>query len=132
VKPARLSVAVVAALLLLSGCHRKTDTFEPQYILLTFNAGACQQNGSTGVVEVSSDQPVIYQGATEDLSQFQVEFSDCPFTKCPVRSLGGDSSNVGKPTAAAAGTTFHYAAMTINHQRCTDTENMGVRVREAK
>lgn len=119
----------VASLLLLLGCHRTTQSFEPQYIMLTLDGGACEQNGSNGVVEVVANQPVIFQGATGDLSQFQIDFSNCPFASCPVTSPAGDSANVGKPTPASADSTFHYTDMTIDHQRCNDTENMGLRVR---
>jgi hypothetical protein len=132
VSAARWTALVISAfLLLLPGCHRNSESFEPQYIMLTFNNGACQQNGTNGVVEVVANQPVIFQGATGYLSQFQIDFSNCPFASCPVSSPAGDSANVGKPTPGSAGTTFHYAGMSINHERCTGTENMGLRVRPA-
>jgi len=126
-----MALVIPALLLLLPGCHRNTESFEPQYIMLTFNGGACEQNGSNGVVEVIANQPVIFQGATAMLTQFQIDFSNCPFASCPVSSPAGDSANVGKPTPGSAGTTFHYAGMTIDHERCNDTENMGLRVRPA-
>jgi hypothetical protein len=122
------ALAISAFLLYLPGCHRSA-TLEPQYILLTFNGGACQQNGTNGVVEVSADQPVIYQGASGMLTQFQVQFTICPFASCPVNSPAGDSANVGKPLAASAGATFRYSGMSINNQRCIDADTMGLRVR---
>lgn len=122
-------VVTMVPLLLLAGCHRHAESFEPQYVMLTFNNGACQQNGTSGVVEVTADQPVIFQGATGDLSQFQIDFSSCPFASCPVNSPAGDSANVGKPTPASAGATFHYTGMSIDHERCNDTEDMGLRIR---
>src|SRR5512144_3138313 len=52
----RLMALAVAAgfLVLLPSCHRGGPKGTgPQYIMLTYNNGTCQQNGGTGVVDVA-------------------------------------------------------------------------------
>ncbi len=95
--------------------------------MLTYNNGACQQNGSYGIVDVGPNQPVIYQGAAP-LRNFQVQFAECPFASCPVDSPHGISINVWKPKAGAAGNTFSYTGITINSQPCTNASGMGVHI----
>jgi len=125
----RTALAVLITFLLsLAGCHRGTTQPEPLYIMLTFNAGACQQNGSYGVVDVYQNQVVIYQTAAA-LPEFQVRFAACPFASCPVDSPHGMSVNVGQPNAGTAGATFNYSGLTINNQQCSDAGTMGVRVK---
>ena len=124
----RSAVAALAiALLALSGCHREKQS-GPLYILLTFNGGACEQNGSTGVIDVFQNQAVIYEGAAS-LAEFEVQFPACPFGSCPVSSPHGTSVNIGQPSAGTVGTTFKYSGMTINDERCENASQMGVRVR---
>jgi len=98
--------------------------------MLTYNNGNCQQNGSTGVIDVPSGQNVIYQGASA-LSQFNVGFSTCPFASgnCPVNSPNGTPMNVGQPTGSAVGNTYSYTGLTINNQTCTNGGQMGVRIK---
>jgi hypothetical protein len=125
----RSALAVLAGFLLfLSNCRQARKESGPQYIMLTFNAGACEQNGSTGVIEIDQNRAVIYQIAAE-LPQFEVRFKACPFASCPVTSPHGTSVNVGKPNAGAAGTTFTYSGLTINNQACNDAGAMGVHVK---
>src|SRR5579872_1249333 len=97
----RLSaLALVAGLLIFVSNCRSTPSpptaLGPFYIMLTYNNGNCQQNGSTGMIDIPSDQNVIYQGATA-LTQFSVQFSICPFASgnCPVNSPNGSPMNVG-------------------------------------
>ncbi|MGA2903678.1 MAG: hypothetical protein ABSD98_07595 [Candidatus Korobacteraceae bacterium] len=127
----RAALAVLAGFLLsLASCHRATTQPEPLYIMLTFNAGTCQQNGSYGVIDVYQNQAVIYQNAAV-LPEFQVRFAACPFASCPVNSPNGTSMNVGQPNSGTVGTTFNYTGMSINNQPCNDAEAMGVRIMPA-
>ena len=98
--------------------------------MLTFNGGSCQQNGSPGIVDVDQTRAVIYQGASF-LRQFQVGFTSCPFTPdtCPVKSPNGSSMNVGKPNPGAAGSTFMYSGLSMDSQPCTNSAQMGLRVK---
>jgi hypothetical protein len=112
----------------LPGCHRATKDAGPLYIMLMFNGGACEQNGSTDVIEVSQDRAVIYQTAAE-LTDFEVRFKACPFSSCPVSSPHGRSVNVGQPNPGTVGATFNYAGITMNHQSCSNAGAMGVRVK---
>ena len=126
----RLMALAVAAgfLVLLPSCHHGGPTaVGPQYIMLTYNNGTCQQNGGTGLVDVAPNQAAIFQGAAA-LSQFQVQFSTCPFGTCPVNSPNGNSINAGQPNAGTAGKTFYYSGLTINNQPCTNTGSLGLRV----
>lgn len=123
-----LLAIVVSLLLFLPSCHRNTTQSGPQYIMLTFNNGACEQNGSTDLVEISPDQPLIYQGAAS-LNQFEVQFNACPFGSCPVNSPHGTSMNVGQPNPGTAGKTFNYTGMTINNQSCSNGGAMGLRIK---
>lgn len=125
-----VSMAVVAGfLVLLPGCHRETPTaVGPLYIMLTYNGGNCEQNGSTGVLDVYQNQSVIFQGASA-VSQFQVQFDRCPFTSCPVNSPNGTPVNVGPPNANTAGNTYNYTSMTINNLQCNNPGPMGMRIR---
>ncbi len=120
--------AVAGLLIFLPGCKStKPGGQGPQYVMLTYNNGNCQQNGSSGVIDVVPNQAVIYQGASA-LSQFQIQFSSCPFASCPVSSPNGNSVNVGQPNTGAAGNTYYYSGMTINNQQCNDIGPLGVRV----
>ncbi len=127
----RAALAVLAAVLfVLPGCHRTPKDPGPLYIMLMFNGGACEQNGSTEVIEVPADRAVIYQTAAE-LTDFEVRFTACPFSSCPVSSPHGRSVNVGQPNPGAGGTTFNYAGITMNHQSCNNAGAMGLRVKLA-
>jgi hypothetical protein len=98
--------------------------------MLTFNGGTCEQNGSSGVIDVYQKQAVIYEAAAI-LTNFQVEFAACPFNSCPVSSPHGTSVNVGKPIAGAIGMTFNYRGLTIDNQNCTNAAQMGLRIKPA-
>lgn len=127
----RSALAVLAVFLFfLPGCHRAPKDSGPLYIMLMFNGGACEQNGSLGVIEVAQDRAVIYQTAAE-LTDFEVRFTACPFGSCPVSSPHGRSVNVGQPNPGTAGTTFTYAGITMNHQSCNNAGAMGLRVKLA-
>ncbi len=124
----RAALIVLATFLsFLPGCHRAPKDSGPLYIMLMFNGGACEQNGSTDVIEVAQDRAVIYQTAAE-LTDFEVRFTACPFSSCPVASPNGRSVNMGKPNPGTAGTTFNYAGITMNHQSCNNGGAMGLRV----
>jgi len=116
----------------LLGCrHTPPTALGPFYIMLTYNSGSCQQNGSTGVIDVPSNQNVIYQAATS-LSQFNASFSgNCPFAagNCPVNSPNGTPMNVGLPNGNAVNSTFMYSGLTMDNQQCTDAGAMGVRIK---
>ena len=101
----------------------------PQYIMLTYNNGNCQQNGAA-VAEVDAQNAVIYQGAAA-ISQFNIQFQSCPFasTACPVNSPNGSSINVGQPVPNAAGNYFGYTSVTIGGQQCNNVQSMGVRIK---
>ncbi|HLI63993.1 MAG TPA: hypothetical protein VKV05_11370 [Terriglobales bacterium] len=123
-----VAVAILAVgLLLLSGCHRSPEKSPLVYIMLTYNGGVCEQNGSSGIVDVSPNQAVVYQGAAP-LSEFQVRFATCPFASCPVDSPYGTSENVGRPNPGTAGGTFQYSGLTMNNQPCQNAGVMGVRI----
>ena len=117
------------SLMSLSGCHKKSAESGPQYIMLTFNGGACEQNGSTDVIEVSPNQAIVYQGAAV-LRQFEVRFASCPFSSCPVSSPHGLSMNMGPPNAGTSGSTFNYTGMTINDESCSNGSTLGIRIRK--
>lgn len=126
-------LAVVTGLLIfLPGCRKPVHQQGPFYIMLTYNGGNCQQNGSMGVIEVPYDQNIIYQGAAA-LSQFQINFAggSCPFApgNCPVNSPNGSPVNVGTPSANAVNNTYNYSSMMIDNQQCTDGGAMGLRVK---
>ena len=122
--------AVIIGIVFLPGCHSRQLTDQPQYIMLTFNGGSCQQNGSPGMIDVDKSRAVIYQGASL-LRQFQVGFTTCPFVSgnCPVNSPNGDSMNVGKPNPGTAGSTFMYSSLSMDNQPCTNFAQMGLRVK---
>ncbi|HKD86756.1 MAG TPA: hypothetical protein VKB58_18555 [Terriglobales bacterium] len=123
----RSALAVVTgALLFVPACHHEKET-GPQYIMLTFNGGACEQNGLSDVIEIHQGRSVVYQGASL-VSQFEVRLNACPFTECPVSSPHGTSVNVGQPKADAVGTTFNYTAMSVNGDPCRNPSSMGVRI----
>ncbi len=127
----RSALAVLAAcLVFLPGCHRPAKDSGPLYIMLMFNGGACEQNGSSGVIEAAQDRVIIYQTAAE-LAEFEVRFVACPFGSCPVSSPHGMSVNVGKPNPGTAGTTFTYAGVKIDNQPCNNASSMGLRVKLA-
>jgi hypothetical protein len=125
-----LALAVLAASLVgLTSCQR-TSAAQPatQYVSLSYNGGSCQQNGSSGVIDISQSQPVVFQGATK-LTQFQVQFASCPLGSCPVNSPNGAAVNVGQPTGTV-GTTYNYSSITINNQSCNSgAGSMGLRVK---
>jgi len=124
-------VLAVAACLVLTGslgCRKSADESGPQYILLTFNNAACEQNGSTDVIEISPNRSVVYQGAAT-LRQFEMRFAACPFSSCPVSSPHGTSMNVGPPNPGTAGTTFNYTGMTIDNLPCSNGAALGVRIK---
>ena len=128
----RMGLIACLPLLLLTGCHKKTSDSGPQYIMLTFNNAACEQNGSTDVIEISPNQPVVYQGAAT-LRQFEVRFAAaCPFAACPVSSPHGTSMNIGPPNPATAGNTFNYSGMTINNEPCRNGATLGVHIKEER
>jgi len=125
------AAAVAGLLMVLPGCHRTpTGQLGPFYIMLTYNNGNCQQNGSSSVIDVPMDQNVIYQGASS-ISQFNVVLASCPFASgnCPVNSPNGTPMNVGQPTSSAKDNTYTYTGLTINNQTCTDGGQMGVRIK---
>jgi hypothetical protein len=123
-----LALAALAALLIcLTSCQHVSANQNTQTISLSYNNGSCQQNGSSGVIDVYKNQPVVYQGATS-LTQFQVQFSTCPFSSCPVSSPNGAAVNVGAPTGTV-GTTYNYSGITINNQQCSGVGSMGLRVK---
>src|SRR5271165_6567456 len=121
---------LVTLLACLPACHKTpAASNEPQYIMLVYNAGDCEQNGGNGIVDIYAGQPVIYQGATAQ-SQFKIDFASCPLSaaNCPVNSPNGNSVNVGPPLPSAAGSTFRYSSMTIDNRPCKGAQSMGVRV----
>ena len=124
--------ALAGLLLLLPGCRSKTVASGPQYIMLVYNNGNCEQNGGTGIIDVYANQPVIYQGATAQ-TEFQIQFTSCPLTaeNCPVNSPNGSSVNVGVPLPSATGSTFMYSNMKIDNEPCNGAQAMGLRVRPA-
>jgi len=128
-----LALAALAGLLLFVPCCRsKPVASGPQYIMLVYNAGNCEQNGGTGIVDVYANQPIIYQGATAQ-TEFQIQFTSCPLSaeNCPVNSPNGTSVNVGVPLPSATGSTFMYSSMKIDSQPCNGAQAMGIRVRPA-
>ncbi len=120
----------LAALLLLAllSCRKNASDSGPQYIMLTFNNAACEQNGSTDVIDISPNRAVVYQGAAI-VSQFEVRFAACPFSSCPVSSPHGTSMNVGPPNPGTFGTTFSYTGMTIDNEPCRNAASLGVRIK---
>ena len=127
------ALALVAGLFtFLASCRSTTPptALGPFYIMLTYNNGNCQQNGSTGIIVIPSDQNVIYQGASA-LSQFSVQLPSCPFASgnCPVNSPNGSPMNVGQPTSNSKGNTYNYSGLMINNQQCTMGGPLGVRVK---
>ena len=122
------AVVICLLLLVLPACRRSAKDSGPQYIMLTFNNAACEQNGSTDVIEIASNRPVVYQGAAI-LSQFEVRFAACPFSSCPVSSPHGTSMNIGPPNPGMAGTTFNYTGITIDNEPCRNAASLGVRIK---
>ena len=120
---------VTGFLVFLPGCHRTPPTAAgPLTIALTIdNNGNCQQNGSTGAIDLAPGQSAIYQGASA-VSQFQVQFTRCPFASCPVNSPNGASVNTGPPVPNAAGNTYLYSGMSINNRQCNNIGPLGLRV----
>ena len=124
-----LALAVLAAFLVgLTSCqHVRAAQPVTQYISLSYNNGSCQQNGSSGVIDVVQNQTVVFKGATS-VNQFQAQFTTCPFGSCPVSSPNGSPVNVGQPTGTV-NTTYNYSSMTINNQSCNNPGSMGLRVK---
>jgi hypothetical protein len=120
---------VVAFLFFLPSCNRPVKNLGPQYIMLTYNNGNCQQNGGA-VAEIGTQDAVIFQGAAA-ISQFNIQFQSCPFasTACPVNSPNGSSVNVGQPQPNAGGNYFPYTSVTIGGQQCNNGPQMGIRVK---
>ena len=124
-------LAVVAGFLVfLPSCKHNPTAVGPFYVMLTYNNGSCQQNGSSGVIDVPSNENVIFQGGAA-LTQFQIQFQSCPFasTACPVNSPNGNSYNAGTPSSGAVGNTYNYTSMTINNQQCNMPGPMGMRIK---
>jgi hypothetical protein len=129
-----LALAVLAALLVCLPAYQRVRAGQAaptsQNISLAYNSnGTCTQNGSSGVIDIVNNLPVVYQGATA-LTQFQVQFTTCPFaaSNCPVNSPNGSAVNAGTPTGTV-GTTYNYSSITINNQSCKGVSSMGVRVK---
>jgi hypothetical protein len=119
---------LAACLVCLTSCqHVNAGQPSPQYVNLSYNGGSCQQNGSTGIIDLYQNEPVVFQGAAT-LSQFQAQFTTCPFSACPVSSPTGAAVNVGQPTGTV-GTTYNYSGITINNQQCNNMQGMGVRIK---
>ena len=127
--PRWFAVVLLAALVIsFPSCHHPEQQ-GPQYVMLTYNNGKCQQNGSSGVIDLWSNLPVIYQGAAT-LTEFQINFQNgCPFSSCPVNSPNGRSDNVGQLAVSSVGNTFNYSSMMIDNQNCTLGGAMGVRIK---
>ncbi len=124
-----LGLAVVVTFLTsLAGCQHKPNAVSPLYVNLSYNGGACQQNGSSGVIDVEVGQQVIYQGATA-INQFEVQFATCPFSSCPVNSPNGSPVNAGAPIAGTTGNTYYYSGLTIGNQQCNQMGSMGLRIK---
>ncbi len=92
-----------------------------QTITLSYNGGACQQNGSSSQVTVSPTTSVTYQPQNPG-NPFQVSFSSCPFATCPVTAATGAQTPTGTGT-------FNYASVTINGQTCNNPGALGLRVK---
>jgi len=126
-----LALAVLAAFLVgLTSCqHVRAAQPVTQYISFSYNNGSCLQNGSSGVIDIVQNEPVVFKGTTS-LNQFQAQFSSCPFSSCPVNSPNGSPVNVGQPTGTV-GTTYNYSSITINNQQCSGVGSMGLRVKSS-
>ena len=125
-----LALAVLAAFLVgLTSCqHVRAAQPVTQYISLSYNNGSCQQNGSSGVIDIVQSQQVVFKGGAS-ITQFQAQFTTCPFSSCPVSSPNGSEVNVGQPTGTV-GTTYNYSSITINNQPCNGGVGaMGLRVK---
>jgi hypothetical protein len=112
-----LALAVLAAFLVgLTSCqHVRAAQPVTQYISLNYNNGSCQQNGSSGVIDIVQNQPVVFKGTTS-LNQFQAQFTTCPFSSCPVNSPNGSPVNMGpQPEQWVLPTTTAVLPLTINH-----------------
>ena len=120
--------ALTASLVAFTSCQRISANQNTQTISITMSGdGTCQQNSSSGVIDIYKNEPVMYQGAA-NLTQFQVQFSTCPFSSCPVSSPSGTAVNVGAPTGTV-GTTYNLSSMTINNQQCKSIGAMGLRIK---
>ena len=119
---------LVTSLAWLTGCQRVTASQNTQTVAISMNVdGTCTQNGSSGVIELAPAQPVMYQGAANS-TQFQIQFTSCPFSSCPVSSPNGMAVNVGAPTGTP-GTTYNISSMTINNQACKGVGSMSVKIK---
>jgi hypothetical protein len=118
-----LALAAVALSLVCLTSHRHVRAAQPnpQYITLSLSGSTCEQDGGTGPVDVYEGTQVIFTGS--GLSEFQVQFSSCPFNSCPVNSSDGSAVDVGVPTGAVG--TYSYSSMTINNQACS-VGSMGI------
>ena len=119
---------LVASLICLTSCQRVSANQNTQTVAVAMNAdGTCTQNSSSGVIDLYKSQSVTYQGPSNS-TQFQVQFSTCPFGSCPVSSPSGTAVNAGTPTGTI-GTTYNLSSMTINNTQCKTVGSMGVRLK---
>jgi len=121
-------MVLAACVVCFTSCQRVAANQNTQTVSIAMNPdGTCTQNSSSGVIDIYKNQQVVYQGATA-LNQFQVQFSTCPFSSCPVNSPSGTAMNVGAPTGAV-GTTYNLSGMTINNQQCKSVSPLGLRIK---
>jgi hypothetical protein len=87
----------------------------------------CQQNESTGNVQVASGQNVTYQGGAVALSQFEVVFpaTSTPFASAVISSPTGAATSAGA-FSGTANTPFAYKSLTINNRTCSNPGSLGL------
>ncbi len=100
------------------------------YINLSIAAApdnTCQQNGSTGNVQVASGQNVTYQGGAVALSQFAVVFpaTSTPFASAVVSSPNGAATSAGAFNGTA-NRVYTYSSLTINSRTCSNPGSLGL------
>jgi hypothetical protein len=128
----------VCSCLFLPACNREkggggisqTGTL---YISLSIAAApdnTCQQNGSTGNVQVASGQNVTYQGGAAALSQFDVVFpaTSTPFASAVISSPNGAATSAGA-FSGTANTPYAYSSLTINNRQCSNPGSLGLIMR---
>ena len=102
------------------------------YISLSIAAApdnTCQQNGSTGNVQVASGQNVTYQGGAAALSQFKVVFpAAIPFSSAVIDSPNGAATSAGAFNGTA-NTAYTYSSLTINNRQCSNPGSLGLIMR---
>ena len=116
-------LAVLVVLMICPTTYQRVNAQNSLTITLTNSNGTCQQNGSTGVIQVTPTTSVTYQ-ASGNTTPFQVSFSSCPFATCPINQSTGAQT----PSANANGT-YNYSAMSVNGQSCNNVSSMGLRVK---